>query len=88
MNRSPRKIFLFALPRSGSTMLCDRLTVPGHSVLLHEPMILRRFGDGREQRILQTLAKLGHDVDDIPPVTAGSIAKGWYDKEIIPLPRL
>lgn len=82
---SPRKVFLFALPRSGSTFLCDLLTVPGQSVMLHEPMMLRNFGDGRARRIQKTLSKLGVLVPGDPSdFVRGRPAKFWFDESVIP----
>ncbi|GEM_PF-3674839 len=81
---SPRKVFLFAMPRSGSTLLCDRLTVAGKTVLLHEPMPLRRFGDGREKRVCEMLSALGHDVSGFPAVLNGTIAAPWFEQHVFP----
>jgi hypothetical protein len=85
MAQRPRKVFLFALPRSGSTLLCDLLTVPGSSVILHEPMVLRNFGDGRQRRILQTLHDLGIEVDDSEQqFVRGTPARSWFDQHVFP----
>ena len=85
MASSPNKVFVFGLPRSGSTLLCDLLTIPGRSVVLHEPMILRRFGDGRERRICDALAETGilvHlDQNDCIP---GTPARPWYEQRVLP----
>ncbi len=81
----PRKIFLFALPRSGSTLLCDLLTLPGKSFVMHEPMMLRNFGDGRGARITQTLAKFGIEVEPPPGgFRRGTPARDWFDSAVIP----
>lgn len=82
---SPRKIFVFAMPRSGSTLLCDLLTVPRRGAILHEPMMLRRFGDGRERRIIQSLATHEISVDSAPEhFVRGNLARPWYDRHVIP----
>lgn len=53
--------------------------------MLHEPMLLRRFGDGREQRIRQSLLRLGITLDDSPEqCTRGTIARRWYEEHVIP----
>jgi hypothetical protein len=81
----PRKVFLFALPRSGSTLLCDLLTIPGRSVILHEPMVLRNFGDGRQQRVIRTLAALGITVDDDHgQFVPGQPARSWFQQHVFP----
>ena len=54
-------------------------------MILHEPMILRRFGDGRERRIVKTLSALGNDVSGIAEVTPGKVAATWFDSEILPV---
>ncbi len=85
MAKRPRKVFLFALPRSGSTLLCDLLTVPGSSVILHEPMVLRNFGDARQHRIISTLRGLGIEVDDSEHQFArGTPARPWFDQHVLP----
>ncbi len=80
-----RRIFVFAMPRSGSTLLCDLLSIPGRGVVLHEPMMMRRFGDGREGRILRTLRAHGLHVESSSAEFAPGVnARTWYDNLVIP----
>ncbi len=47
--------------------------------------MLRRFGDGRERRIIETLHEHGLSVDVSPEhFVRGKLARSWYDEHVIP----
>ncbi|MTW22763.1 sulfotransferase [Allochromatium palmeri] len=78
-------VLIFGLARSGTTLLCDLLSAPGESLVLHEPMLLRRWTDGREQRLRLTLEQAGITADFDPAhFDPRRLALPWFEQQVLP----
>ncbi len=58
---APMKLAIYGMMRSGTTLLCDKLTVPDHGLILLEPNIhLNNWPD----QVLKQMQKFGLDVSE------------------------
>ena len=66
--QSPMDVAIFGMMRSGTTLLSDLLTVPGESIILHEPALLYQGTAGKEgaswefSKMMTQLQAFGMDV--------------------------
>ena len=61
------KLLVFGMMRSGTTLLCDLLSVPGRSLVFNEPMMFDSWRDGRAQEVQAVAKAFGLSVPETLP---------------------
>ncbi|NKB49458.1 MAG: hypothetical protein GKS02_08850 [Alphaproteobacteria bacterium] len=72
---------VYGVMRSGTTLVCDLLTVPERSLIFNEPMILEGWPDAKVKEMHAVAKAFGLGVEDQPPTreTYGSFA-GYFEQ--------
>lgn len=79
------KLLVYGLMRSGTTLVCDLLTVPPRSLVFNEPMLQAPWRKRRAAEIHGTAKAFGLAVGDSPPTEEdfGSLA-GYFSQVLEP----
>jgi hypothetical protein len=80
-------VAVLGLPRSGTTLVADLLTVPGRAAIVSEPDLYKRWNANLAGRVQRLLRNVGLDVPEEAPDPAqwnGSYAQ-YFRSELAPL---
>jgi hypothetical protein len=74
---------VYGMMRSGTTLVCDLLTVPDRSLIFNEPMILEGWPDAKVKEMHAVAQAFGLTVDGEPPTKEafGTFA-GYFDRAL------
>jgi hypothetical protein len=84
--RAPMGVMVYGLARSGTTLVSDLLTVPGHSIVISEPEIFKHWSRATAARVHRLGRLVGLDLGEEPPRPEpyGASYQRYFDKALLP----
>src|SRR5690554_4869869 len=79
----PMGVAVYGLPRSGTTLISDLLTVPGRSIVMSEPDLYKMWNKNIAKRLHALAGSVGIELDGIPEPDSWDGLYANYIREVL-----
>jgi len=81
---SPMGVAVMGLMRTGTTLVCDLLTVKGRSLVISEPNLLGRWDPPLQKKLHQLYREVDIDIGEPPPEGRYRTNLEYFDEQVLP----